>query len=158
VDDKSLLYKENPPEKFGIDAETGDGPIDPITECSGATEFRPPMLVEVICERYHCVMYDYAITTVDFVAEDFPGRVEVRPVVRRGNRENAERFMELCRLNGRHLSVPTILIDGHVAFTDVPGPAELRRAIEYGLAAWEKAHPERAEKPGEPSRQGSEEK
>ncbi|MDQ7785887.1 MAG: hypothetical protein RDU20_23605 [Desulfomonilaceae bacterium] len=92
------------------------------------------MLVEIICERYHCVMYDYAITTVEFVAEDFLGRVEVRPIVRRGNKENAERYLELCRLNGRHLSVPTILIDSRVAFTDVPGPEELRQAIEKALA------------------------
>lgn len=99
------------------------------------------VLVEVICERYHCVMYDYAITTVEFVAEDFEGKVEVRPVVRRGNRENAERFMELCRLNGRHLSVPTILIDGRVAFTDVPGPEELRNAIKESLAMRDRSIP-----------------
>ncbi|AFM23616.1 hypothetical protein [Desulfomonile tiedjei] len=93
------------------------------------------VLVEVICERYHCVMYDYAITTVEFVAEDFEKAVRVRPVVRRGNRENAERFFELCKRNGRHLSVPTILIDGKVVFTDVPGPEELRKAIEQALDA-----------------------
>ncbi len=97
------------------------------------TKRQDRILVEVICERYHCVMYDYAITTVEFVAEDFEGRVEVRPIVRRGNRESAERYLELCRINGRHLSVPTILIDGRVAFTDVPGPEELRKAIEEGL-------------------------
>lgn len=91
------------------------------------------VLVEVICERYHCVMYDYAITTVEFVAEDFEKTVRVRPVVRRGNRENAERFFDLCKLNGRHLSVPTILIDGKVVFTDVPGPEELRKAIKQAL-------------------------
>lgn len=93
------------------------------------------VLVEVICERYHCVMYDYAITTVELVAEEFEEAVRVMPVVRRGTRVNAERFLELCRLNGRHLSVPTILIDGQVAFTDVPTPAELRQAIEQALSS-----------------------
>jgi hypothetical protein len=105
------------------------GVPDPDLDEAGA-----PVLIEVICERVHCVMYEYAMTTVQFVAEDYEGKVEVRPVVRRGNRENAERFMELCRINGRHLSVPTILIDGKVAFTDVPGPEEIRQAIESGLA------------------------
>ncbi len=95
------------------------------------------LLVEVICERVHCVMYDYAITTVDFVAEDYGDRVRVKPVVRRGSKENAERYLELCRINGRHLSVPTILIDGQVVFTDVPGPEELRSAVEKALAAKE---------------------
>lgn len=93
------------------------------------------VLVEVICERFHCVMYDYAITTVELVAEEFEEAVRVMPVVRRGTRENAERFLELCRLNGRHLSVPTILIDGQVVFTDVPTPAELRQAIEQALSS-----------------------
>ncbi len=92
------------------------------------------VLVEVICEREHCVIYDYAITTVEFVAEDYGGRVQVRPVVRRGSKKNVERYLELCRINGRHLSVPTILIDGKVAFTDVPEPADLRKALEETLA------------------------
>jgi hypothetical protein len=104
------------------------GPINDSIHRAGS-----PMLVEVICERYHCVMYDYAITTVDLVAEDYQNRVEVKPVVRRGDRKNAERYMELCRVNGRHLSVPTILINGEVAFTDVPTPAELRAALDKAL-------------------------
>ena len=133
MDRTDTLGNGNSSKESGIDPDAGQGPRDAVVESNGAVESRSPMLVEVICERYHCVMYDYAITTVDFVAEDFPGRVEVRPVVRRGNRENAERFVELCRLNGRHLSVPTILIDGRVAFTDVPGPEELRKAIEQAL-------------------------
>ncbi|MBI5248561.1 MAG: hypothetical protein HY912_03630 [Desulfomonile tiedjei] len=102
-------------------------------EMDKSSNLEGAILVEVICERYHCVMYDYAITTVEFVAEEFEGKVEVRPVVRRGNRENAERFVELCRFNGRHLSVPTILIDGQVAFTDVPSPEELRNALNAAL-------------------------
>ncbi|MFC1836756.1 hypothetical protein ACFL2Q_18860 [Thermodesulfobacteriota bacterium] len=110
---------------------------DPLeSDPDNATEpSETPMLVEVICERYHCVMYDYAITTVELVAEDYQGTVEIKPVVRRGNRENAERYMELCKTNGRHLPVPTILIDGRVIFTDVPTPEELRSAIDEARTA-----------------------
>lgn len=133
MDSTDRTENGNSPKESGIDDNAGQGQRDAAVDCDGTAENRSPMLVEVICERYHCVMYDYAISTVDFVAEDFPGRVEVRPVVRRGNRENAERFVELCRINGRHLSVPTILIDGRVAFTDVPSPQELREAIEQAL-------------------------
>lgn len=133
MDSTDLTEDGNSPEECGTRRNAGQGQRDAVTGSDGTAETRLPMLVEVICERYHCVMYDYAISTVDFVAEDFPGKVEVRPVVRRGNRENAERFVELCRINGRHLSVPTILIDGRVAFTDVPTPEELREAIEQAL-------------------------
>ncbi len=104
------------------------------SERPAKTKTRDRVLVEVICERAHCVIYDYAITTVEFVADDYEGRVRVRPVVRRGSKKNVERYLELCRINGRHLSVPTILIDGKVAFTDVPEPADLRNALEEILA------------------------
>lgn len=133
-----LDCNSNPDEGAATTRRTADARSHSITQESENDEHQSPVLVEVICERYHCVMYDYAITTVDFVAEDFAGKVEVKPIVRRGNRENAERYLELCRLNGRHLSVPTILIDGRVAFTDVPGPEELRKAIEEAIAVAER--------------------
>lgn len=38
--------------------------------------------------------------------------------------------MDQCKLNGRLLSVPTIVIDHKTAFIDVPGPEKLRRVIE----------------------------
>ena len=97
-----------------------------------------PMLVEIICERAHCVIYEYAIVTVKFVAGEFRGRVKVKPVVRRGSKKNVDRYLELCRINGQHLSVPAILMGGKLVFTYVPGPEDLRRAMEESLAEWEK--------------------
>lgn len=89
-----------------------------------------PVLVEIICERVHCVLYDYAINTVDMIAEKFGDRIEIQTVIRQGDRKNAEHFLELCRQAGKMLQVPTILINGEVAFTSVPHPSELERAIE----------------------------
>ncbi len=60
------------------------------------------MLIEVICERAHCVIYEYAIVTVKFVADEFKGRIRVKPVVRRGSKKNVDRYLELCRINGKH--------------------------------------------------------
>jgi hypothetical protein len=97
-----------------------------------------PMLVEVICERAHCVIYEYAIVTVKFVADEFKGRIKVKPVVRRGSRKNVDRYLELCRINGQLLSVPAILMGGKLVFTYVPGVEDMRRAMEDGLAEWEK--------------------
>lgn len=98
---------------------------------------RGPMLVELICERAHCVIYEYAIVTAKFVAEQYKGRVKIKPVVRRGSKKNVERYLALCKLNGRHLSVPAILIAGRLAFTNVPSPEELRSAIDENLKRWE---------------------
>jgi len=92
-----------------------------------------PMLVEIICERAHCVIYEYAIVTVKFVADEFKGRVKVKPVVRRGSKKNVDRYLELCRMNGQHLSVPAILMGGKLVFTYVPGIEDLRRAMEENL-------------------------
>ena len=91
------------------------------------------VLLEIICERVHCVMYDYAINTVDMVAETFGEQIEIQTIIRRGSKENAERFMELSKKAGKLLSVPTILINGDVLFTTVPLPDELTAAISSYL-------------------------
>jgi len=96
-----------------------------------------PMLVEIICERAHCVIYEYAIVTVRLAADEFKGRVKVKPVVRRGSKKNVDRYLELCRINGQHLSVPAILMGGKLVFTYVPGLEELRSAIRENLADWD---------------------
>jgi len=89
-----------------------------------------PVLIEIICERVHCVLYDYAINTVDMITDIFGDTVEVQTVIRQGDRENAQRFLALCERAGKMLTVPTILINGEVAFTSVPHPNELEKAIE----------------------------
>jgi DUF1009 family protein len=92
-----------------------------------------PVLVEIICERVHCMMYDYAINTVDMVAETFGDQIEIQTVVRRGGLKNAMRFMNLCKKAGKLLSVPTIIVNGEVEFTTVPLPDELKQSIEKHL-------------------------
>jgi hypothetical protein len=104
-------------------------PIKPL-KASG----KAPVLVEIICERVHCVLYDYAINTVDMIVEIFGDLIEIETVIRQGDRENAQRFLDLCKKSGKMLPVPTILINGEVAFTSVPHPSELEAAIEAVLA------------------------
>ena len=94
---------------------------------------KAPVLVEIICERVHCVMYDYAINTVDMVAQNFGDQIDIQTIVRRGDIKNAMRFLSLCKKAGKMLSVPTILINGDVAFTNVPHPDDLTTAIEKYL-------------------------
>ncbi len=88
------------------------------------------VLIEIICERMHCVLYDFAINTVDMIAETFGDKIEIQTVIKQGDRKNAERFLELCERAGKMLPVPTILINGEVAFTGVPHPNELEKAID----------------------------
>ena len=94
---------------------------------------KAPVLVEIICERVHCVMYDYAINTVDMVAETFGEQIEIQTIVRRGDIKNAMRFLSLCKKAGKMLPVPTILINGNDAITNVPHPDDLTTAIKKYL-------------------------
>jgi predicted thioredoxin/glutaredoxin len=64
------------------------------------------------------------------IVEIFGDLVEIETVIRQGDRENAQRFLDLCKKAGKMLPVPTILINGEVAFTSVPHPSELEAAIE----------------------------
>ena len=100
-------------------------PVEPRKASGNA-----PVLVEIICERVHCVLYDYAVSTVDMIVETFGDLVEIQTVIRQGDRLNAQRFLDLCARAGKMLPVPTILINGEVAFTNVPHPSELETAIE----------------------------
>jgi hypothetical protein len=90
---------------------------------------KAPVLVEIICERVHCVLYDYAINTVDMIVDVFDDMIDIQTVIRQGDRKNAQRFLDLCARAGKMLPVPTILINGEVAFTSVPHPNELEDAI-----------------------------
>ncbi len=94
---------------------------------------KAPVLVEIICERVHCVLYDFAINTVDMILEEFGDQVDVQTVIRQGDEKDAVHFLELCRRAGKMLSVPTILINGEVMFTTVPHPNDLEKAIKAVL-------------------------
>jgi hypothetical protein len=132
------LDREVNQEGNGICRQVDEAVPEPCIEEGLVTELPPPMLVEIICERAHCVIYEYAIVTVKFVADEFKGRIKVKPVVRRGSKKNVDRYLDLCRINGQHLSVPAILMGGKLVFTYVPGVEDLRRAMQENLADWEK--------------------
>ncbi|MGB3210044.1 MAG: hypothetical protein WBB19_04990 [Desulforhopalus sp.] len=89
-----------------------------------------PVLIEIICERVHCVLYDYAINTVDMIVEIYGDEVDIQTVIRRGDSGNAEHYLDLCKRAGKMLAVPAILINGEVAFDSVPHPDDLIKAIE----------------------------
>ena len=120
-------HEEKSCERDSTENEKYD-PVEPRKATGNA-----PVLVEIICERVHCVLYDYAINTVDMIVEVFGDMVDIQTVIRQGNRNNAQRFLDLCTRAGRMLPVPTILINGDVAFTSVPHPKELEAAIKAEL-------------------------
>jgi hypothetical protein len=119
--------KENSCERGSIENVT----YDPVQ--ARVASGKAPVLVEIICERVHCVLYDYAINTVDMIVDIFGDMIDIQTVIRQGDRKNAQRFLDLCVRAGKMLPVPTILINGEVAFTSVPHPNELEDAIRSVL-------------------------
>ncbi len=91
------------------------------------------VLIEIICERVHCVLYDYAINTVDMIVDIYGDKVDIQTVIRRGDIGNAEHYLNLCKRAGRMLAVPAILINGEVAFDSVPHPDDLIKEIDAVL-------------------------
>jgi hypothetical protein len=88
--------------------------------------------VEIISEGPHCVPCEYAIAAVEYVSEDYAGRIEVK-VVETKQRKDADRYLALCKSYGRLLPVPSILIEGRVVFDEIPGPEELRRTLDEAI-------------------------
>ena len=92
-----------------------------------------PVLIEIICERVHCVLYDYAINTVDMIVDIYGDKVDIQTVIRRSDIGNAEHYLNLCKRAGKMLAVPAILINGEVAFDSVPHPDDLIKEIDAVL-------------------------
>ncbi len=92
-----------------------------------------PLLVEIISEGPHCVACEYAIAAVEYVSESYRNRIEVR-VVETKRRQDAARYLDLCKIHGGILPMPSILFAGRLVFDEIPGPEELRRALDAALA------------------------
>ncbi|MDQ7781412.1 MAG: hypothetical protein RDU20_00940 [Desulfomonilaceae bacterium] len=91
-----------------------------------------PLLVEIVSEGPHCVPCEYAIAAVEYVAEWYRNRIEVRVVETKRPRD-AARYLELCKIHGGILPMPSILFAGRLVFDAIPGPEELCGAIDAAL-------------------------
>jgi thiol-disulfide isomerase/thioredoxin len=97
-----------------------------------------PLLVEIISEGPHCVPCEYAIAAVEYVSESYRNRIEVR-VVETKRPQDAARYLDLCKIHRGILPMPSILFAGRMVFDAIPGPEELRRALDAALAEREES-------------------
>jgi hypothetical protein len=95
-----------------------------------------PLLVEILSEGPHCVPCEYAIAAVEYVSESYQDRIEVR-VVETKRPQDARRYLDLCKIHGGMLPMPSILFEARLVFDDIPGPEELCRALDAALDTWE---------------------
>lgn len=97
-----------------------------------------PLLVEIISEGPHCVPCEYAIAAVEYVSESYRNRIEVR-IVETRRPSDAVRYLHLCKTHGGILPMPSILFGGRLVFDEIPGPEDLRLALDAALAERERS-------------------
>lgn len=81
--------------------------------------------LEILHEGPHCMPCEYMARVVAEVAPEFNGALKWEKVVLT-RKEGAVRFDELAKTLGKLPPVPSLFIDGKLAFDHIPGPDELR--------------------------------
>ncbi|MCF8026045.1 MAG: hypothetical protein K9K82_11240, partial [Desulfobacteraceae bacterium] len=72
--------------------------------------------VEIIAKQKGCILCDLAIGVLEEIAPEFPSGTLKWKVVDVGAQEGILRLEELTITNGSRLSVPSIVINGEIAF------------------------------------------
>jgi hypothetical protein len=78
---------------------------------------------------------DLAIGILEEIAPDFEEGTLRWEVVDMGDREGLARYDELVRTCGRKPSVPSIVINGRIAFDNIPDFESLSEAVRRALSA-----------------------
>ncbi len=128
-----MRRRDRPFTEMIVSKDSDQGSMGEAVYTRSSSTSRAPLLVEVVSEGPHCVPCEYAIAAVEYVSEEYPGRIEVR-VVETKRRSDAARYLELCRINRGPLPMPSILFSGRLEFDTIPGPDELRDALDRALA------------------------
>lgn len=93
------------------------------------------VFVEIVAKKRGCMLCDLAIGILEEVAPDFEQGKLRWEVVDMGDREGLARYDELVRICGRKPSVPSIVIDGRIAFDSIPDFEALSEAVRQALSA-----------------------
>ncbi len=91
--------------------------------------FSPEIHLEVIHEGPHCIPCEYMTRVVEAIAPKFGKRLRWEKVIIT-RKEGACRFEELAKTLGRLPPVPSIFINGKLAFEITPGPDKLSKHLQ----------------------------
>ncbi|MGE5838912.1 MAG: thioredoxin-like (seleno)protein, partial [Deltaproteobacteria bacterium] len=92
-------------------------------------------LVEIVAKKKGCMLCDLALGILEEIAPEFAEGLLAWEVVDMGDREGLVRYDELTRICGRKPSVPSIVINGRIAFDNIPDFESLSEAVRRALAA-----------------------
>ncbi len=91
------------------------------------------VFVEIVAKKKGCMLCDLALAVLEELAEELPeGRLEWT-VVDVGEREGLARQEELKRLCGDKPPVPSLVINGRLAFDHIPEMGALSAAVTEAM-------------------------
>jgi hypothetical protein len=86
-------------------------------------------MVEIVAKKKGCMMCDLAIGILEEIAPEFALGTLKWQVVDVGSRQGLQRHEELTRICGRRPAVPSIVLDGRIAFDHIPDMEALSYAV-----------------------------
>ena len=93
------------------------------------------VLVEIVAKQKGCMMCDLALAILEEIEPEFEEGILRWQVVDVGAREGVERHAALGKICGRMPSVPSIVINGHIAFDHIPDMESLTSAVRSAMSA-----------------------
>jgi hypothetical protein len=91
--------------------------------------------VEIVAKQKGCILCDLAIAILEEIAPEFiPGTLRWS-VVDVGDRSGLARMEALSRCCGKRPAIPSIVINGKIAFDHIPDMEALSRAIREAMQA-----------------------
>lgn len=89
--------------------------------------------VEIVAKKKGCMLCDLALGILEEISAGLLGGVLRWEVVDMGDRDGLRRHAELTALCGRKPAVPSIIINGRIAFDHIPDIEALGDAVREAL-------------------------
>lgn len=94
------------------------------------------VMVEIVAKQKGCMLCDLAIAILEEIAPEFRKGILQWKVVDVGSREGVMRHTELGAICKRMPAVPSLVINGRIAFDNIPDIEALSEAVRKAM------HPE----------------
>jgi hypothetical protein len=93
--------------------------------------------VEIVAKKKGCVLCDLAVAILEEIQPEFEAGTLTWEVVDVGSREGVVRHAELGKICGRLPAVPSLVINEHIAFDNIPDMESLTTAVRRSIDAVE---------------------
>jgi hypothetical protein len=93
--------------------------------------------VEIVAKKKGCVLCDLAVAILEEIQPEFEAGTLTWEVVDVGSREGVVRHAELGKICGRLPAFPSLVINEHIAFDNIPDMESLTTAVRRSIDAVE---------------------